>query len=48
MTIPDTMTAIAIQAHGGPEMLRPQQRPVPRPRAGEALLLVAGTCGNRP
>ena len=48
MTIPDTMTAIAIQAHGGPEMLRPQQRPVPRPRAGEVLIRVAAAGVNRP
>ena len=48
MTIPDTMTAIAIQAHGGPEMLQPQRRPVPRPRAGEVLIRVAAAGVNRP
>ena len=48
MTIPDTMTAIAIQAHGGPEMLQPQRRPVPRPRAREVLIRVAAAGVNRP
>ena len=48
MTIPDTMTAIAITAPGGPEVLRPQQRPVPRPRDGEVLIRVAAAGVNRP
>ena len=29
MTLPARMTAIAIKAPGGPEMLVPEQRPVP-------------------
>ncbi len=48
MTIPDTMTAIAIHAHGGPEVLRPEERPVPRPKAGEILIRVAAAGVNRP
>ena len=39
--IPDTMTAIAIGEPGGPEVLRPERRPVPRPRPGEVLIRVA-------
>ena len=48
MTIPDTMTAIAITAHGGPEVLRPEERPVPRPKTGEILIRVAAAGVNRP
>ncbi len=48
MTIPDTMTAIAIAEPGGPEVLRPERRPVPRPRAGEVLIRVACAGVNRP
>ncbi len=45
---PDTMTAIAIGEPGGPEVLRPEQRPVPRPRPGEVLIRVAAAGVNRP
>ena len=48
MMIPDTMTVIAIAAPGGPEVLRPETRPVPRPRAGEILIRVAAAGVNRP
>ena len=48
MTIPDTMTAIAIAAFGGPEVLRPEERLVPRPKAGEILIRVAAAGVNRP
>ncbi len=48
MTLPDTMTAIAISAPGGPDMLKPETRPVPRPRAGEILIRVAAAGVNRP
>ena len=48
MSLPDTMTAIAISAHGGPEVLKPEERPVPRPRAGEILIRVAAAGVNRP
>lgn len=47
-TLPDTMTAIEITAFGGPEVLRPTQRPVPRPEAGEVLIRIAATGVNRP
>ena len=42
------MTAIAIRAPGGPEMLVPEQRPVPTPGAGEILVKVAAAGVNRP
>ncbi|WP_245501303.1 NAD(P)H-quinone oxidoreductase [Lichenibacterium minor] len=48
MTTPDTMTAIAISEPGGAEVLRPDTRPVPRPRAGEVLIRVAAAGVNRP
>ena len=42
------MTAIAIKAPGGPEMLVPEQRPVPQPGTGEILVKVAAAGVNRP
>jgi NADPH:quinone reductase len=30
-SLPETMTAIEITAPGGPEVLKPGRRPVPRP-----------------
>jgi NADPH2:quinone reductase len=42
------MTAIGIRAPGGPEMLDPQQRPVPKPGAGEVLVKVLAAGVNRP
>jgi len=47
-TLPSDMTAIAIRAPGGPEMLVPEQRPVPTPAAGEVLVRVAAAGVNRP
>ena len=47
-TLPAQMTAIAISAPGGPEVLVPEQRPCPRPQAGEILLKVAAAGVNRP
>lgn len=41
------MTAIAIHAPGGPEMLQPTSRPVPRPGPGEVLIRVAAAGVNR-
>jgi len=32
--LPDTMTAIEITEHGGPEVLKPVRRPVPAPGGG--------------
>ncbi len=48
MSLPQTMTAIAIPAPGGPEALKPQERPVPAPGAGEVLIEVAAAGVNRP
>lgn len=48
MTLPDTMRAIEITAPGGPEVLRPTTRPVPRPGAGQILIRVAFAGVNRP
>jgi NADPH:quinone reductase len=46
--LPTQMTAIAIRAPGGPEMLAPEQRPLPQPAAGEILVKVAAAGVNRP
>jgi NADPH2:quinone reductase len=48
MTLPATMTAIAIRAPGDPEMLVPEERPLPNPKAGEILVKVAAAGVNRP
>ena len=42
------MTAIAISAPGGPEVLQPTTRPVPQPGPGEVLIRVAAAGVNRP
>jgi putative PIG3 family NAD(P)H quinone oxidoreductase len=42
------MRAIEIAAHGGPEVLRPVERPVPDPGPGEVLIRVAAAGVNRP
>jgi len=47
-SVPESMTAIAISAPGGPEVLVPETRPVPRPRPGEVLIRVAAAGVNRP
>ena len=47
-TLPSTMTAIGIREPGGPDMLEPQQRPVPGPGAGEILVKVQAAGVNRP
>jgi NADPH2:quinone reductase len=46
--IPSRMTAIGIKAPGGPEALAPEERPVPKPGAGEILVKVAAAGVNRP
>lgn len=46
--MPKTMRAIEIVAHGAPDMLRPTERPCPRPRSGELLIEVAAAGVNRP
>jgi len=40
--LPRTMTAIEISEPGGPEVLRPAERPVPQPGPREVLIKVAG------
>ncbi len=47
-SVPDSMTAIAIRAPGGPEVLVPETRPVPLPGPGELLVRVAAAGVNRP
>jgi len=47
-TIPDTMTAIAISEPGGPRVLKPEKRDVPRPGRGEILVRVRAAGVNRP
>jgi NADPH2:quinone reductase len=42
------MTAIGIKAAGGPDMLVPEQRPIPKPGAGEVLVKIAAAGVNRP
>jgi NADPH2:quinone reductase len=46
--LPKTMTYIAAEAAGGPEVLRPADGPVPVPREGEVLLRVMAAGVNRP
>jgi NADPH:quinone reductase len=46
--IPAQMTAIEIREPGPPQVLRPVQRPVPQPGAGEVLIQVAAAGVNRP
>jgi putative PIG3 family NAD(P)H quinone oxidoreductase len=46
--LPARMTAIAIRAPGGPEVLVPEERPVATPGAGEILVKVAAAGVNRP
>jgi putative PIG3 family NAD(P)H quinone oxidoreductase len=46
--LPAQMTAIAIRAPGGPDMLVPEERPLPRPGEGEVLVKVAAAGVNRP
>lgn len=48
MSLPASMIAIEIRQPGGPEMLVPGRRPVPRPGAGEVLIRVAAAGVNRP
>ena len=47
-SLPSRMTAIAIRAPGGPEVLVPEERPVPQPGAGEVLVEVTAAGVNRP
>jgi NADPH2:quinone reductase len=47
-SVPVEMTAIAISAPGGPEVLQPLTKPVPQPGPGEVLIRVAAAGVNRP
>lgn len=47
-TIPETMDCVEIAQAGGPEVLRPARRPVPRPEPGEVLIRVAAAGINGP
>jgi len=46
--LPSRMTAIAIRAPGGPDVLVPEERPVPALGAGEVLVEVKAAGVNRP
>ncbi len=47
-TIPETMIAIDPETPGGPEVLQPVERPVPKPGPGEMLIRVEAAGVNRP
>ena len=47
-SLPETMTAIAIPTPGGPEALKPETRPLPKPGPTEVLVRVAAAGVNRP
>jgi len=47
-SLPEKMTAIAISEPGGPRVLKPVERPVPRPGEGEILIQVKAAGVNRP
>jgi len=46
--LPATMTAIAIDGKGGPDVLVPREMPVPKPAVGQVLVAVAAAGVNRP
>lgn len=48
MSLPDQMTAIAISTPGGPEVLQPEQRPLPQIGADDVLIKVFAAGVNRP
>jgi NADPH2:quinone reductase len=45
---PETMTGIALNGKGGPEVLQPQSMAVPKPGSGQILVRVAAAGVNRP
>jgi putative PIG3 family NAD(P)H quinone oxidoreductase len=47
-SVPQTMTAVAITAPGGPDVLHAKSMPTPRPGAGQLLVKVAAAGVNRP
>ncbi len=48
MTLPDSMNVVEISAPGGPEVLKPVTREVPRAGAGEVVIRIAFAGVNRP
>ena len=46
--LPDAMRAVVIRAPGGPEVLEPATRPVPRPGPGEVVIRLRHAGVNRP
>src|SRR5688500_3467602 len=48
MPIPTEMRAVEIKQPGGPEVLVPTRRPVPKPAKGEVLIRVVAAGVNRP
>ncbi len=46
MGVPSSMQAVRIHAHGGPEVLRVEDVPVPKPAPGQALVKVLGVSLN--
>lgn len=48
MSLPETMRVVEIASFGGPEVLTPAERPVPKPGPGEVLIKVAAAGVNRP
>ena len=46
--VPETMTCVEISEPGGPEVLKPTKRPVPKPAKGEVLIRIAAAGVNRP
>ncbi len=46
--LPQTMTAVEISEAGGPEVLKPVERPTPQAGPGEVLIKVAAAGVNRP
>src|SRR5688572_1247342 len=48
MNVPQKMKAVEISAPGGPEVLKPTERPVPQPQKNEVLIKVAAAGVNGP
>ena len=48
MALPNTMKAVEISAPGGPEVLKPTERPVPQPQKNDVLIKVAAAGVNGP
>jgi len=47
-SIPETMKVVEISKPGGPEVLKPAERPVPKPEDGQILIKVEAAGVNRP